>query len=175
MFQGFFSGNNPASVVCLHEMGWFPLIQSLYPAGSAGLLAVQREFEYFSRCGWDNGALRNGTDSPYVSCTIGAGGMVHRLASNGFYNAPWGALQDQNPHFIIGVHALATATGDAAAARRLLPAVLAVADYLEANGLALTPREVAQLAQEGWMQRAAPEGRAGLAAFQAKRRPGWYQ
>jgi glycogen debranching enzyme len=114
------------------------LIQSLYPAGSAGLLAVQREFEYFSRCGWDNGALRNGTDSPYVSCTIGAGGMVHRLASNGFYNAPWGALQDQNPHFIIGVHALATATGDAAAARRLLPAVQAVADYLEANGLATT-------------------------------------
>jgi len=23
MFEGFFMGNNPASVVCLHEMGWF--------------------------------------------------------------------------------------------------------------------------------------------------------
>jgi methylglutaconyl-CoA hydratase len=57
------------------------------------------------------------------------------------------------------------------------PSAIAVTktSFLEANGLALTPREVAQLAQEGWMQRAAPEGRAGLAAFQAKRRPGWYQ
>jgi len=41
-------------------------------------------------------------------------------------------------HFIIGAHALATASGDAAAARRLLPAVLRLADYLEANGLAAT-------------------------------------
>lgn len=138
MFEGFFFGNNPASVVCLHEMGWFPLIQSIYPAGSIGLEAVAREFEYFGTCGWDNGALRNGTDSPYVSCTPGNGGMVHRLASNGFYNAPWGQLQDQNPHFIIGVHALALASGDKAAATRLLPAVLLVADYLEANGLATT-------------------------------------
>ena len=138
MFEGFFFGNNPASVVCLHEMGWFPLVQGLYPAGSLGLQAVQREFEYFARCGWDNGAPFNGTDTPYVSCTQGAGGLVHRLASNGFYNAPWGQLQDQNPHFIIGAHALAVAGGDQAAARRLLPAVLAIADYLEANGLAST-------------------------------------
>jgi hypothetical protein len=136
MYEGFFWGNNPASVVCLHEMGWFGLIQGLYPAGSLGVQAVQREFEYFARCGWDNGALRNGTDSPYVSCTMGAGGMTHRLASNGFYNAPWGLLQDQNTHFIIGAHALAVASGDQAAARRLLPAALALADYLEANGLA---------------------------------------
>ena len=138
MFEGFFFGNNPASVVCLHEDGWFPLIQGLYPAGSQGLAAVQREFEYFAQCGWDNGAARNGTDSPYVSCTMGAGGMVHRLASNGFYNAPWGQLQDQNMHFIIGAHALALATGDAAAAQKLLPAVLALLDYLEANGMATT-------------------------------------
>jgi hypothetical protein len=136
MFEGFFFGNNPASVVCLHESGWFPLIQGMYPAGSLGIAAVQREFEYFGACGWDNGSPRNGTDSPYVSCTPGSGGLVHRLASNGFYNAPWGALQDQNPHFIIGVHALALATGDKAAAQRLLPAVLLVAQYLEANGLA---------------------------------------
>jgi methylglutaconyl-CoA hydratase len=47
--------------------------------------------------------------------------------------------------------------------------------FLEANGLTLSPRQVAQLAQEGWMQRAAPEGREGLAAFQAKRRPAWYK
>ncbi len=138
MFEGTFMGNNPASVVCLHEMGWFPLVQGLFPAGSMGLAAVQREFEYFGRCGWDNGSPRNGTDSPYVSCEPGAGGLMHRLASNGFYNAPWGALQDQNPHFIIGAHALAVASGDKAAATRLLPAVLRVADYLEANGLAST-------------------------------------
>ena len=47
-------------------------------------------------------------------------------------------LQDQNMHFIIGAHALSLASGDVAAARRLLPAVLRLADYLEANGLATT-------------------------------------
>ncbi|WP_176559703.1 enoyl-CoA hydratase-related protein [Teichococcus rhizosphaerae] len=55
------------------------------------------------------------------------------------------------------------------------PGAIAVTkrSLLEANGLALSPREMAQLATESWMQRASPEGREGLAAFREKRRPGW--
>ncbi len=44
---------------------------------------------------------------------------------------------------------------------------------LEANGLVLDERSVTALANESWMQRASAEGREGLAAFRAKRRPGW--
>lgn len=47
--------------------------------------------------------------------------------------------------------------------------------FLGANGLLMTDREAALLAQEGWMQRASAEGREGLAAFREKRRPGWYK
>lgn len=45
--------------------------------------------------------------------------------------------------------------------------------FLGANGLKLDAREMAQLAQESWMQRATAEAREGLAAFREKRRPGW--
>jgi len=55
------------------------------------------------------------------------------------------------------------------------PGAIAVTkrSLLEANGLALTPRDMAQLANESWMQRASAEGREGLAAFRDKRRPHW--
>ncbi len=47
--------------------------------------------------------------------------------------------------------------------------------FLSANGLTLSPRDMALLAHESWMQRASAEGREGLAAFQQKRRPAWYR
>lgn len=47
------------------------------------------------------------------------------------------------------------------------------ASLLGANGLTLDSRQMAQLAQEGWMQRASAEGKEGLAAFRARRRPAW--
>ena len=45
--------------------------------------------------------------------------------------------------------------------------------FLGANGLKLDARRMALLAHESWMQRASAEGREGLDAFKAKRRPGW--
>lgn len=62
-----------------------------------------------------------------------------------------------------------------AEARLSAPGAIAVTkrSLLEANGLALSPREIAQLAHESWMQRASEEGREGLAAFREKRRPNW--
>ena len=55
------------------------------------------------------------------------------------------------------------------------PGAIAVtkASMLGVNGMTLDGRQMAQLAQEGWMQRASAEGREGLAAFREKRRPGW--
>ena len=44
---------------------------------------------------------------------------------------------------------------------------------LEANGLILSERDLVQLAQESWMQRASAEGREGLAAFQGRRPAIW--
>lgn len=47
--------------------------------------------------------------------------------------------------------------------------------FLGANNLKLDTRQMHMLAHESWMQRASPEGKEGLAAFQQKRRPAWYR
>ncbi len=60
---------------------------------------------------------------------------------------------------------------------RSAPGAIAVTkrSFLAANGWTLDEREMAQLAQESWMQRASAEGQEGLAAFRAKRDPAWYK
>lgn len=65
----------------------------------------------------------------------GTVGLAPRWASGGFYTCQWGPLQDQNPHFILAAHAVATATGDKAWLTNLLPAIEAVAAYMETAGL----------------------------------------
>jgi methylglutaconyl-CoA hydratase len=57
------------------------------------------------------------------------------------------------------------------------PGAMAVtkASFLAANGLTLDAGKMALLAHESWMQRASAEGREGLEAFRARRKPGWYQ
>jgi len=52
-------------------------------------------------------------------------------------------------------------------------AAVTKASLLGANGLTLDARQMAQLAQDGWMQRASAEGKEGLAAFRGRRRPAW--
>jgi methylglutaconyl-CoA hydratase len=47
--------------------------------------------------------------------------------------------------------------------------------FLGANGLLLSQRELDILSQEGWMQRASPEGHEGTLAFRERRRPSWYR
>jgi methylglutaconyl-CoA hydratase len=47
------------------------------------------------------------------------------------------------------------------------------ASVLGACGLTLDERAMMTLAHEGWMQRASAEGKEGLAAFRARRRPAW--
>lgn len=55
------------------------------------------------------------------------------------------------------------------------PGAVAVtkASFLGASGLTLDARAMMTLAHEGWMQRASAEGKEGLAAFRARRRPSW--
>jgi methylglutaconyl-CoA hydratase len=55
------------------------------------------------------------------------------------------------------------------------PGAIAVTkdSFLGAGRLKLDARQMALLAHESWMQRASAEGREGLAAFKAKRRPDW--
>ena len=57
------------------------------------------------------------------------------------------------------------------------PTAIAVTkqSFLAANGWTLDERDMAQLANESWMQRASEEGREGLAAFRERRKPAWYK
>lgn len=128
MWNGWIFGNNPASVPCLHEMSWFALIAGMFPAGAAPHSAVAREFEYIGKCGWDDG-------SGQPMCSIGNHSLMQRWASSGFYNCQWGPLADQAPHFIIGAHAAALATGNATFLRAMLPAMEALAGFLRVNGV----------------------------------------
>ena len=50
--NGWIMGNNPSSVPCLHEMAWWPLMSSLYPANSIVFEAMKKELSFFSTCGW---------------------------------------------------------------------------------------------------------------------------
>jgi len=50
---GWIMGNNPASVPCLHEMAWWPLMASVFPADSGvAVRAMQKELSFFAGCGW---------------------------------------------------------------------------------------------------------------------------
>jgi hypothetical protein len=46
VFMGFVFGNNPASVICLHEMAFFPLMQGIFIQNPAATLAIQTELEF---------------------------------------------------------------------------------------------------------------------------------
>lgn len=96
---GSFMGNNPASVPCLHEMAWWPLMASTLDAGSIAFAAMQRELSFFTECGWNVDGADGGVYEYVHSCNLTDGarfGLTHRYASSGFYNAPWGPLQDEN-------------------------------------------------------------------------------
>jgi len=82
-------------------------------------------------------------------------GLVHEVVPAGAMEARVTAILDE---------VLLAAPGAAAVTK---------ASLLGANGLTLDARQMAQLAQDGWMQRASAEGKEGLAAFRGRRRPAW--
>lgn len=142
--NGWIFGNNPASVPCLHEMSWWPLITSLFPAGHSALVSMQKELSFFATCGWQNSNYSGNYNTAH-SCSLSDGalfGLTQRYASSGFYWCPWGALQDQNVMFPIAVYYTVIATGDMPWLLSMKPALQAVQAYLASRGLDKTSSPV---------------------------------
>lgn len=136
----FFLPADPASVPCLHEMAWWPLIASVFPGGSFAAQAMQLELSAFATCGWQPAPWTSEGEHTAFSCDLAVGaqyGLSQRWASSGFYWCPWGPLQDQNPMFPIAVAQTAATSGDIGWLRSMLPALRAVQAYLASRGLAL--------------------------------------
>lgn len=144
--NGWLSGNNPASVHCLHEVAWTALLPTVFGAGSPALAALQRQLSFLTRCGWQPSAYNNsGPFGNYIahSCSLADGaayGLSQRYSSAGFYQCPWGPLQDENVMLPIAVYYAAAAGGDRAWLASMRPALDAVAAYLASRGLAAGAR-----------------------------------
>jgi hypothetical protein len=50
--MGWMIGNNPASSPCLHEMAHWPLMSSMFNAGSTAFGAMQKQLSFFAQCGF---------------------------------------------------------------------------------------------------------------------------
>ena len=114
MFAGDIFGNSPASVVCLHEMSWFPLIQALF-GSTRGHAALQHELAMFA---------------------------AHGVRDDGYVFPRWGydsyatmPIHDQLGHFILAFYYHAVNTGDRDFALASWPAVLSAVSYI--NGTML--------------------------------------
>jgi hypothetical protein len=135
---GWAVGNNPASVACLHEMGWWPLMASTLDAGSVAFKAMQQELSFFAGCGWSPEMADKGAYQFEHSCNLSDGtsfGLTHRWASTGFYNALWGPFQDEDVMYPIAVYYAAASSGDLAWLASLRPALDTMAAYFAAHGL----------------------------------------
>jgi hypothetical protein len=124
MFAGDIFGNSPASIVCLHEMSFFPLIQGLFNA-TAGHAALQRELGMFA------------------ANAVRADGYVYpRWGFDAYDTMP---IHDQLGHFVLAYYYHAVNTGDRSFAASAWPAVLRAIAYVndtmlfDATGLANTP------------------------------------
>jgi hypothetical protein len=140
-FNGWIFGNNPASTPCLHESAWWPLITSVFPADSRGMAAgkaMQQELSAFGACGWQPDAWSDAGTQVTHSCALTDGakyGLSQRWSSAGFYQCPWGPLQDENVMFPIAVAQTAAITGDLVWLRSMLPALQALQAYFASRGL----------------------------------------
>ncbi len=112
-WMGWIFGNNPASVPCLHEMGWFPMIHGIQRADPELQSAAEHELAFFAQTGVD----KNGYVMP-------------RWWIEGYYKVPWGNLHDQIPHFILAVYYHAIYSGNQEFVRSLMPVVRRVAQYM---------------------------------------------
>jgi len=142
--MGWIMGNNPASVPCLHEMAWWPMMASTLDAGSVAFSAMQKELSFFSRCGWTP-KESGGGDYQYVhSCSLADGmrwGLTQRYASSGFYNCPWGTLTDEDVHFPIAVYFSVVSSGDMAWLASVRPALDAIVAYFASRGLSVPAQQ----------------------------------
>ena len=110
MWAGNVFGNSPSSIVCLHEMSFFPLIQGVF-GGTGGHVALQSELKMFA---------------------------AHAVRADGFVYPRWGfdaydamPIHDQLPHFLLAFYYHAINTGDKAFIVSVWPALLKVIGYLD--------------------------------------------
>ena len=135
---GWLMGNNPASVPCLHEMAWWPMMASTLDAGSVAFAAMQQELSFFVRCGWTPEESGGGDYQFVHSCSLADGarfGLTQRYASSGFYNCPWGTLTDEDVHLPIAVYFAVTSSGDMDWLRSMRPALDAMVQFFASRGL----------------------------------------
>jgi hypothetical protein len=112
MFAGNIFGNSPASVVCLHEMSWFPLVQGIF-GSMRGHEALQTELELFAKHG------------------VRADGYVYpRWGYDSYTTMP---IHDQLGHFILAFFFHSINTGDRAFAASTFPAVLSAVSYINST------------------------------------------
>eukprot|EP00040_Diaphanoeca_grandis_P036193 m.229955 g.229955 ORF g.229955 m.229955 type:complete len:865 (+) comp33566_c0_seq2:111-2705(+) len=131
MWAGNIFGNSPASIVCLHEMSWFPMIQSVFysPLGPDSVhSALAAELRMFAQ---------------------------YAIQPNGFVFARWNqyayinmTIHDQMPHFVLAIYWQVLNTGDKEFLTDVWPALNKVMGYvlragqgmnMSADSLATTP------------------------------------
>jgi hypothetical protein len=111
-WMGWMFGNNPASVPCLHEMAFFPMVQGIYAAHDKSLAALRKQLTFFAETGVEPD-----------------GYVLPRWWVEGYYRVQWGNLLDQIPHFILAMYHHAIQTGDRAWLRSVMPVLDRVAKY----------------------------------------------
>lgn len=106
-----------------------------------GLLA--KELSFFARSGWQSQDYNNTVfEHAYFDHTsdLAAGaewGLSQRYSAAGFYQCPWGPLQDENVMFPIAVFFTFLGTGDLDWLASMKPALDALTKYFAKRGLVL--------------------------------------
>jgi hypothetical protein len=134
--MGWIFGNNSGSVPVLQEMGWFPMIQSIYLRNPETLEALEKELIFFAEQGIEPDSF-----------------VMPRWGTNGFYRASWGNLIDQTPHFLMAMHCHALNTGNRDFVQRVMPPLERAGQYMlamdrDGDGIFEIPRS-SELADGG--------------------------
>jgi hypothetical protein len=111
-WMGWMFGNNPASVPCLHEMAFFPMVQGIFATHEKSIAALRKQLTFFAETGVEPD-----------------GYVLPRWWVEGYYRVQWGNLLDQIPHFILAMYHHAMQTGDRAWLQRTMPVLDRVARY----------------------------------------------
>lgn len=111
-WMGWMFGNNPASVPCLHEMAFFPMVQGIFAKHDKSLAALRKQLTFFAATGVEPD-----------------GYVLPRWWVEGYYRVQWGNLLDQIPHFILAMYHHALQTGDRDWLRSVMPVLDRVAGY----------------------------------------------
>jgi hypothetical protein len=111
-WMGWMFGNNPASVPCLHEMAFFPMVQGIFARHHKSIAALRKQLTFFAATGVEPD-----------------GYVLPRWWVEGYYRVQWGNLLDQIPHFILAMYHHAIGTGDRAWLQGVMPVLDRVARY----------------------------------------------